>query len=314
MNLTKSNGSPHFGNIAKLSGVNKHTIRSAGMRGIDVTDIAALKAFRDSKNQRNSDTNRKRCAIVCENDPLNQKIRELRQRKYGYKAIGRELGISKGAVHSRCERMGLNGRKAPMKRFNPDGMVMEEYQREMRVLRKDDWRNHPMATTEDAAREYYRRKYHRTKTPELMRKNAERSKAYHAKHKHCPVYRAKRRAKHDRWEAIPKNRMRVNLGNRLNLAIRAGGGCKDQSVLRIIGCTVPELNEHIERQFVRGMTWKNYGGVWHVDHIVPCTYFDLTRHDEQRRCFHFTNLRPLWAEQNIKEGNRRGQCQVSLGI
>lgn len=309
MNLTKPNGSPHFGNIAKLSGVNKHTIRSAGMRGIDVTDIAALKAFRDSKNQRNSDTNRKRCAIVRANDPLNQKIRELRQRKYGYKAIGRELGISKGAVHRRCETMGLNGLMGSPKRFNPNGMVMDEYQREVRVMRKMEWNSHPVA-----AREMMRLEYHKTKTPERLRTSAERSKAYHAKHKHCPVYRAKRRAKHGKWAAKPKNRMRVNLGNRLNLAIRAGGGCKDQSILRIIGCTVPELNEHIERQFVRGMTWKNYGSVWHVDHIVPCTYFDLTRHDEQRRCFHFTNLRPLWAEQNIREGNRRGQREVSLGI
>ena len=147
-----------------------------------------------------------------------------------------------------------------------------------------------------------------------MRRSADKTRAYHAKHKHNPQYRAKRRAKHDAWEAKPQNRMRCNLGVRLNLAIRAGGGCKDQSVLRIIGCTVPELNAHIEAQFKRGMSWENYGSVWHVDHIVPCSYFDLNRHDEQRRCFNFTNLRPLWAEQNIREGNRRGQCQVSLGI
>lgn len=309
MNLTKSNGTPHFGNIAKLSGVNKHTIRSAGMRGIEVTDIAALKEFRDSKNQRNSETNRKRCAVVRANDPLNQKIRELRQRNYGYKEIGMQVGISKAAVHNRCERMGLDGRRGSQKRFNPNGMVMEEYQHEVRVMQKIDWRNHPVL-----AKELDRLKYHRTKTPESMREKADKTRAYHAKHKHCPLYKARRRALHDKWEAKPQNRMRVNLGVRLNLAIRAGGGCKDQSVLRIIGCSVPELNAHIERQFVRGMTWRNYGRVWHVDHIVPCSYFDLNRHDEQRRCFHFTNLRPLWAEQNCREGNKRGQCEVSLGI
>lgn len=125
---------------------------------------------------------------------------------------------------------------------------------------------------------------------------------------------ATRRARRKVWRANPHNRVRQNLGSRLSRAIRAAGGCKDQSILRVIGCTMPELNARLERLFLRGMTWKNYGKVWHVDHIVPCAYFDLTKPEEQRRCFHFSNLRPLWAEQNIRESNRRGQCVVPLGI
>jgi hypothetical protein len=49
------------------------------------------------------------------------------------------------------------------------------------------------------------------------------------------------------------------------------------------------------------MTKENYGK-WHVDHIIPCAAFNFNNEEEQRRCFHYTNLQPLWAEENIKKG------------
>lgn len=71
----------------------------------------------------------------------------------------------------------------------------------------------------------------------------------------------------------------------------------------LIGCSIDELKQHLEGQFKEGMSWDNYGK-WHVDHIVPCSLFDLTKEDELRKCFHYTNLQPLWAEENIKKSNR----------
>lgn len=67
---------------------------------------------------------------------------------------------------------------------------------------------------------------------------------------------------------------------------------------QLVGCQIHELRSHIERQFSEGMSWGNYGQ-WHVDHIVPCAAFDLTSTTEQRACFHYTNMRPLWARENI---------------
>jgi hypothetical protein len=50
------------------------------------------------------------------------------------------------------------------------------------------------------------------------------------------------------------------------------------------------------------MSWDNYGKFgWHLDHIKPCKRFDLTSKDEQKKCFHYTNMQPLWATNKIAE-------------
>ena len=82
-------------------------------------------------------------------------------------------------------------------------------------------------------------------------------------------------------------------------------------MLELIGCTSDKMKAHLEAQFSPGMTWDNYGhpnggytAGWHIDHIIPCAAFDLTDPVEQKQCFHYTNLQPLWAEDNLKKGDR----------
>lgn len=78
---------------------------------------------------------------------------------------------------------------------------------------------------------------------------------------------------------------------------------KSKSTEELIGCTIPELRAHLEKQFKPGMTWDNHAITgWHIDHIVPCDTFDLSNLDQQKMCFHYTNLQPLWYEENIKKG------------
>ena len=76
---------------------------------------------------------------------------------------------------------------------------------------------------------------------------------------------------------------------------------KSGKTLELLGCSIEELKKHLESQFVPGMNWDNYG-LWHIDHKIPCASFDLSKPEEQRKCFNYKNLQPLWAEDNIKKG------------
>jgi len=70
--------------------------------------------------------------------------------------------------------------------------------------------------------------------------------------------------------------------------------------MELVGCSIEELMKHIESQFTDGMSWENQGE-WHIDHVRPCASFDLTDEQQQRECFHYTNLQPLWAEDNLRK-------------
>ena len=55
------------------------------------------------------------------------------------------------------------------------------------------------------------------------------------------------------------------------------------------------------------MDWENYGfgdNKWHIDHIIPCAAFDLTIPEQQKRCFHYTNLQPLWQRENLSKAKK----------
>ena len=102
----------------------------------------------------------------------------------------------------------------------------------------------------------------------------------------------------DRYYSDTQYRMTKTLRGRLYNACK-GRGCK-QSTLDILGCTIDEFLQYIESQFSDNMNWENYGK-WHIDHIRPCCSFDLTDPEQQRKCFHYTNLQPLWAIDNLKK-------------
>ena len=71
--------------------------------------------------------------------------------------------------------------------------------------------------------------------------------------------------------------------------------------MKLLGCSSEFLRQHLERQFKPGMSWENHGQ-WHLDHIKPCASFDLSKPEQQRICFNYKNLQPLWAIDNMKKG------------
>ena len=78
---------------------------------------------------------------------------------------------------------------------------------------------------------------------------------------------------------------------------------KSAKTQELLGCTILELKNYLETRFKPGMSWENYGrSGWHIDHIIPCASFDLTDQQQQKKCFHYTNLQPLWAYENLSKG------------
>lgn len=102
----------------------------------------------------------------------------------------------------------------------------------------------------------------------------------------------------------PEFRVNRNLRSRISGALRRVLAKKGAASFTLLGCSVPELMVHLESLFRPGMTWENYGPVWHVDHIRPCDSFNLLDIGQQRLCFHWTNLQPLFAAENIAKGNK----------
>lgn len=90
---------------------------------------------------------------------------------------------------------------------------------------------------------------------------------------------------------------------RTRICLALNGADKSARTFELIGCPAVWLEVHLESLFAPGMTWENYGPVWHVDHKRPCTSFDLTNPEQQRMCFHWTNLQPLFAEDNLRKSD-----------
>ena len=150
------------------------------------------------------------------------------------------------------------------------------------------------------------RRNHAIKT--WAKNNEERSsqikKQHYENNKSKYIEKAKRWKK-EKCNSDPSYKVLLSCRNRLSRIVREKDGSKPDSTLNIIGCSTNELKSNLEKQFVDGMNWENYGRYgWHVDHIRPCCSFDLTDPEQVKKCFHYTNLQPLWAEDNLSKGGR----------
>ena len=150
----------------------------------------------------------------------------------------------------------------------------------------------------------------------FLRKN---NPEYIKKHKGKPTEQAKQKRK----EKIKQNRKHPILGPKIrkrdmhyyyNNPLHKMACClrsrlrdalknlkKSKSTEKLVGCSFQELKKYIESKFEFGMNWENYGK-WHMDHIRPCSSFDLSKEEGQQACFNFKNLQPLWAKDNLIKG------------
>jgi hypothetical protein len=120
------------------------------------------------------------------------------------------------------------------------------------------------------------------------------------------LYSKKNRIKINQWHKNkrliePLFKLKCNIKSLILSSIKRKGYSKKTKTYQILGCSFEEFKQHLERQFTKGMTWKNQGE-WHLDHIYPIS---LAKDEEEIiRLNHYTNFQPLWASDNIKKGNK----------
>jgi len=150
-----------------------------------------------------------------------------------------------------------------------------------------------------------------------------RSKEYQQKNK-VVVYQ-QHKDYHEKWRAINKDRIRGyrnkevrnkyevdrkknDISYRITCILRKQlnkvvGGYKNKSALKLLGCSIKEFKDYLISTFQDNMSFENYGK-WHIDHILPCSAFELQYSEEQEVCFHYSNLQALWAGDNLAKSNK----------
>lgn len=122
---------------------------------------------------------------------------------------------------------------------------------------------------------------------------------------------ANERARYHRQKVDPARRVRNAVRARVYEALHRGM-TKSARTLDLLGCSIEQLWAHLESQFRAGMTRENYGQVWELDHVRPCASFDLSSPSQQRECFGWFNLQPLFKSENLAKSDsmpngRRGR-------
>lgn len=158
------------------------------------------------------------------------------------------------------------------------------------------------ANTKNLKRYYQNREHNLVKQKEWHTKNrtkrTQQLREYSYANRHNRNEYLKRKKKEDKQFHIRKN-----IRDRMRAAMN--GRSKSKHTMELLGCSIAELKIHLETQFTDGMSWDNYGKKgWHIDHILPCASFDLTDPEQQKICFHYTNLQPLWAQDNYKKRDK----------
>ena len=114
---------------------------------------------------------------------------------------------------------------------------------------------------------------------------------------------SQRKYRRNRKNRDPMFKVLENLRTRIYNVLTAKYIVKETTTKKLTGCTLEYLKNHLEKKFKDGMSWDNYGQ-WHIDHIRPCASFNLLDPIEQKICFHYTNLHPRLAEDNLKKSNK----------
>ncbi len=146
----------------------------------------------------------------------------------------------------------------------------------------------------ECTNEEYRTYYYNNIENEIIRQtNYQKNNSKQVKEKRN--YRHNKKYNNDhlyKMKTLVRNRMKIFLkSKKMNI---------NKKIFEIVGCTPDELKKHIESQFKEGMSWENHSlNGWHIDHIIPLNTCETL--DDVYRLSHYTNLQPLWCNENYKK-------------
>lgn len=200
-------------------------------------------------------------------------------------------------------------------------MTHKDLEEKKQLQRKQtkEWKQKNKQKNKEKTKEYYQKNKEKTKEyyKEYYQKNKEKIKDRYQRNKEKIIEKTKEYYKQNKGKISERdrNRLKADQNYRLKCSLRSRirtalkGDRKNGKTLQLLGCTAEFLKQYLESKFQPGMTWENYGNpngdhsdCWHIDHIKPCASFDLSDPEQQKECFHYTNLQPLWAIDNIKKG------------
>jgi len=201
--------------------------------------------------------------------------------------------------------------------FNIRTYRQKEYNKKYRELNRED-------NKKRCSERYYNNREDCLKTAKIYRtKNKDKINMYAKNYRNNNIellrqrdkkyrennYEHYRKCKQKNWKKYRENninfKLRENLRNAMRRVLKYQQTKKTHPIFKYLGCSVEEFKEYISKQFKPGMSWKNWGkDSWHIDHIKPCSHFDLTKESERYKCFNYNNQQPMWASENWSKGDR----------
>lgn len=255
---------------------------------------------------------------------------------FGLKKTSERFLTNKGTLSLAWRQHGITRTAPPNKSWNEYVRCKLAESRKIELMMVDpphcfpDWGI--LAKRWKASQAYYARPYAEWTEDEKRQHNAKCQRRHREKWENDEKFRESHRKRRRKWKKANKDKVRkyvrrsvarrkkrdpgfrvqCNMRSRFReiMAKAREGGNKWNN--KLIGCTSEHLALHLESKFTNRMTWENYGTYWHVDHIIPCNSFDHTNPEEVAKCWHWTNLQPLTAKENLSKSDKIIDSQTSL--
>ena len=141
-----------------------------------------------------------------------------------------------------------------------------------------------------------RKKYYDSNKETEVKKRSEYKKENHDK-----INESRRKYRKEKYQNDIDFKLKTNIRSRFSKCLKKN---KTNSTFHYIECSIDYLKNWLKYNFKENMSWENYGSKWHIDHIIPCSSFDFTVEDNINKCFHWSNLAPLDALENIKKSDK----------